>query len=263
MRAGTLVSKLKITLFSSKCVLRRKRKQHAPCSTPIKSTLLERQIKVRFSRVSSYDLLIIVPSFLSFFFVSLLLCLLYPPLLFRLNISYGAGTILTASTTHTIKATYTRGVQRSSSRGGHRNGERGGGGEGGAGVAAPGCLSPSWTNAARPSSNCRGHHTTTDRTRSPPSALRMSVGERRGDGGDVDGEKNGMSGGVSRWVEAGKKWLVGAALASSMLGGGALLSPGGGALPAFAASADETKQIGLCLLSECRGELASCLLNPK
>lgn len=68
---------------------------------------------------------------------------------------------------------------------------------------------------------------------------------------------------MSRWVEAGKKWLVGVALASSMVGGGTMLGSEGGVLPAFAASADETKEIGLCLLSECRGELASCLLNPK
>ncbi|CAB1109295.1 unnamed protein product [Ectocarpus sp. CCAP 1310/34] len=67
--------------------------------------------------------------------------------------------------------------------------------------------------------------------------------------------------GVSRWVEAGKKWLVGVALASSIVGGGGLLSPG--AMPAFAGSPEETKEVGLCLLSECRGALASCLLNPK
>eukprot|EP00903_Cladosiphon_okamuranus_P014027 g13044.t1 len=72
--------------------------------------------------------------------------------------------------------------------------------------------------------------------------------------------------GVSTWLEAGKKWLVGVALASSVAGGGALLGPGGvglGAGPALAASPAETKEIGLCLLSECRGELALCLLNPK
>lgn len=94
----------------------------------------------------------------------------------------------------------------------------------------------------------------------------MSAGEQSGGGGEGGGNGDrGVAGGVSRWVEAGKKWLVGAALASSMLGGGgALLSPdGGGMLPAFAASPDETKEIGLCLLSECRGELASCLLNPR
>lgn len=70
---------------------------------------------------------------------------------------------------------------------------------------------------------------------------------------------------MSRWVEAGKKWLVGVALASSVLGGGALFSPEGvgGVLPALAGSPEETKEVGLCLLSECRGELASCLLNPK
>lgn len=66
---------------------------------------------------------------------------------------------------------------------------------------------------------------------------------------------------MSRWVEAGKKWLVGVALASSVLGGGAMFSSD--ALPALAASPDETKEVGLCLLSECRSELASCLLNPK
>lgn len=93
----------------------------------------------------------------------------------------------------------------------------------------------------------------------------MSAGEQPGGGGDRNGDRGVVAGGVSRWVETGKTWLVGAALASSMLvGGGALLSPGaGGMSPAFAASADETKEIGLCLLSECRGELASCLLNPK
>ena len=81
----------------------------------------------------------------------------------------------------------------------------------------------------------------------------MSAGDGGGDGN-----------GVSRWMEAGKKWLVGVALASSMAGGGAMLgSEGVGVLPAFAASPDETKEIGLCLLSECRSELASCLLNPK
>lgn len=67
--------------------------------------------------------------------------------------------------------------------------------------------------------------------------------------------------GVARWVGAGKQWLVGVALASSVLGGGSLLSPG--AMPAFAGSPEETKEVGICLLSECRGALASCLLNPK
>lgn len=81
-------------------------------------------------------------------------------------------------------------------------------------------------------------------------------------GGGSDSDGGGGGGGVSRWVEAGKKWLVGAALASSMVGGGAMLSPDV-LPPALAASAQETKEIGLCLLSECRSELASCLLNPK
>ncbi|CBJ26509.1 violaxanthin de-epoxidase, chloroplast precursor [Ectocarpus siliculosus] len=76
-------------------------------------------------------------------------------------------------------------------------------------------------------------------------------------GGGGGGEESG----VSRWVEAGKKWLVGVALASSIVGGGGLLSPG--AMPAFAGSPEETKEVGICLLSECRGALASCLLNPK
>lgn len=113
-------------------------------------------------------------------------------------------------------------------------------------------MSPSYTTATSRNLNPQGQQYNTARTRPSSSALRMSEGgEGRGDG-------------LSRWVEAGKKWLVGVALASSMAGGGALLgSEGLGVGPALAATPGETKEIGLCLLSECRAELGSCLLNPK
>lgn len=65
---------------------------------------------------------------------------------------------------------------------------------------------------------------------------------------------------MSGWMESGKKWLAGVALAGTILGGSTVLSP---MSPSFAASGEETKEIGLCLLGQCRGELASCLLNPK
>lgn len=84
----------------------------------------------------------------------------------------------------------------------------------------------------------------------------MTSGEPDG-GGREEGKGDGL---LSRWVEGGKKLLVGVALASSVAGGGSLFSP---TAPAMAASADETKEIGVCLLNQCRGELASCLLNPK
>ena len=85
----------------------------------------------------------------------------------------------------------------------------------------------------------------------------MTSGGGVGGGGGEEGTGGGM---LSRWVEGGKKLLVGVALASSVAGTGGLFSP---AAPAMAASADETKEIGICLLKQCRGELASCLLNPK
>lgn len=67
---------------------------------------------------------------------------------------------------------------------------------------------------------------------------------------------------LSRWAEGGKRWLAGAALAATLLGAG------GGAImpslePSFAATPDETKEIGLCLLGQCQVELAQCILNPK
>lgn len=65
---------------------------------------------------------------------------------------------------------------------------------------------------------------------------------------------------MSEWMDSGKKWLAGIALAGTILGGTTMLSP---TLPSFAATGEETKEIGLCLLGQCRGELASCLLNPK
>ena len=113
-------------------------------------------------------------------------------------------------------------------------------------------FSPSWTSAASPHGNAaRGRGR---------SSLGMTSGEPDG-GLDGGGQGEGEGGGLlSRWVEGGKKLLVGVALASSVAGGGSLFSP---TAPAMAASADETKEIGVCLLKQCRGELASCLLNPK
>lgn len=77
--------------------------------------------------------------------------------------------------------------------------------------------------------------------------------------GDGDGERTD---GLSRWVEGGKKWLAGVALASTLLGGGAAGLFGANEL-VFAATPEETKEIGICLLGQCRTELAQCLLNPK
>lgn len=61
---------------------------------------------------------------------------------------------------------------------------------------------------------------------------------------------------LSGMLQSGKKLLVGAALAGSLLGAGALSFP-------QASAAADAAATGLCLLKECRGELAQCVLNPK
>ena len=70
----------------------------------------------------------------------------------------------------------------------------------------------------------------------------------------------GVDGSISKWMETGKRWFAGVALAGALLGGGAIISP---LEPSLAATPAETKEIGLCLLGQCQAELTQCLLNPK
>lgn len=91
----------------------------------------------------------------------------------------------------------------------------------------------------------------------------MSAGSRSSGGDGVDERNSAGDAVVKGWVDAGKKWLVGLALAGTLIGGGTGLSPGMIGAPEAAFAGQEMKQVGLCLLGECRGELASCLLNPK
>lgn len=89
--------------------------------------------------------------------------------------------------------------------------------------------------------------------------------DSRTSGGGSDTTRSGVRQGVvDRWVDTGKKWLVGMAMAGTLLGGGVGVSfPGGVGAGPEAAVAQEMKEVGLCLLGQCQGELASCLLNPK
>ncbi|CAM9476966.1 unnamed protein product [Scytosiphon promiscuus] len=163
----------------------------------------------------------------------------------------GAGTGAAASYSSSPRATDTRSAQRRS--GGRRHTTSGSHDEvrrgAKSGAERSSCFTPSRVATHHHGGPWGARQQQQQRTRS------LTLGMSAGGNGDGTGR-------LSRWVEAGKKWLVGAALASSLVGGGAVLAPDG--LPAaMAASSQDTKEIGLCLLSECRGELASCLLNPK